>query len=306
MEQKKQAVLADIALLLVAAIWGLGFLAGAGAIQSFPPFRVLAFRFGGAAILMFCFFHKHILKTEKEKIKKGLLLGIVQFIGLSLQLTALRYTTPGKQAFLVTSYVAFVPFISWVMIKKKPTVKAVLAGLVTLTGVGLLSINESFTIGLGDSLSIVFAIIFGLQIVITGLFAKDINPFALAFFQFLSAGFLACMVSIAVGDTMPVHPSWYSVGSVIYLIVANTVIAFTVQNIAQKYVSDTHTSVIISTESVFGILFSALLLGERMKLRGAVGCVLIFGAVMLSKLDWKEVWRKRKTATDKSMTVSDE
>jgi drug/metabolite transporter (DMT)-like permease len=80
---------------------------------------------------------------------------------------------------------------------------------------------------------------------------------------------------------------------VVYLIVFNTIIAFTVQNIAQKYVPDTRTSLILSTESVFGFLFSAILLGERMQVRGVVGSVLIFGAVLFSKIDWRE-WKKEK------------
>lgn len=293
MEQKKHAVLADIALFLTAAIWGFGFLAGAGAVASFPPFMILAMRYGGAMLLMLFAFHKHVTSVPVEDIKKCICLGVIQFVGAAMQLIALKYTTPGKQAFLVTSYVAFVPFISWVIVKRRPTAKAFLVGFITLGGIALLSVKESLSMGLGEGLSILFAIIFGIQIVITGMLMKNISPFVLSFFQFFTVGVLALAVSVFMGETLPSKPSPYAVGSVVYLIVFNTIIAFTVQNIAQKYVPDTRTSLILSTESVFGFLFSAILLGERMQVRGVVGSVLIFGAVLFSKIDWRE-WKKEK------------
>ncbi|NLK37435.1 MAG: EamA family transporter, partial [Epulopiscium sp.] len=126
--------------------------------------------------------------------------------------------------------------------KKRPAPKAVLAGFVTLVGIALLSVKESLSMGLGEGLSILFAIIFGIQIVITGMLMKNISPFVLSFFQFFTVGVMALAVSVFMGETLPLHPSLYAIGSVVYLIVFNTIIAFTVQNIAQKYVPDTRTS----------------------------------------------------------------
>ena len=53
---------------------------------------------------------------------------------------------------------------------------------------------------------------------------------------------------------------------------------------SQRYVDETKAAIILSMESVFGTLFSILILHEQITLRMTVGCVIILAAVIISNL----------------------
>ena len=217
-------------------------------------------------------------------IQHGLLLGIIQFFAQGIQLMGLKYTTAGKQAFLITAYVVLVPFVSWLIVRKRPNLTAVLAGIITMAGVALLSLNEKLTMGIGELLSLLSTVAFALQIVLIGLFAKEDHPIQLTFFQFISAGMLALAAAVIQHEPIA-DPGSGAVAGVLYLIIANTVIGFIAQNAAQRYTKANHASLILSTESVFGFLASALIYGERFTLKNGLGCIMILAAIIVSKLD---------------------
>lgn len=295
MSAKQKSILANLGLLLAAAIWGGGFLAGKFALAEYPPFTILAFRFLGSALCLGLIFCRSLRHTTKNVAKKGLLLGILQFVGLSVQLAGLDRTTPGKQSFLIASYVMFVPFLSCVLLKKRLNGKDILAALLTLLGIGCISLNESLSIGLGESLSIGFAFLFALQIVLVGIFARNEDPIRLSFFQFLSAGILATVTTLFT-DGIPGSCSLLTLGSLLYLIIPNTVLAFTIQNVAQRYTSEAAAAVLLSLESLFGFLFSVWFLAEPVTPKVGLGCLLIFAAVLLSKIDGVQLLKKHKLA----------
>ena len=127
MSAKQQSILANLGLLLAAAIWGGGFLAGKFALAEYEPFTILAFRFLGSALCLGLIFCRSLRHTTKNVAKKGMLLGILQFVGLSVQLAGLDRTTPGKQSFLIASYVMFVPFLSCFLLRKRINGRELLA-----------------------------------------------------------------------------------------------------------------------------------------------------------------------------------
>ena len=279
MSAKQQSILANLGLLLAAAIWGGGFLAGKFALAEYEPFTILAFRFLGSALCLGLIFCRSLRHTTKNVAKKGMLLGILQFVGLSVQLAGLDHTTPGKQSFLIASYVMFVPFLSCFLLRKRINGRELLAAILTLAGIGCISLNESLTIGLGEGLSVGFAFLFALQIVLVSIFARNEDPIRLSFFQFLSAGLLAAVTALLT-DGIPQSCSLLTLGSLLY-----TVLAFTIQNVAQRYTSETATAILLSLESLFGFLFSVWFLEEPVTAKVVLGCILIFAAVLLSKID---------------------
>ncbi len=289
MNTKKQTILANLGLLLAAAIWGGGFLAGKYALDEYPPFTILSFRFLGASLCIAILFCKQLRHISKSTIQKGCILGILQLVGLSVQLAGLNATTAGKQAFLVASYVMFVPFLSYFILKKRLQTQDILAAVLTLLGIGCISLHGDFSIGMGDILSILFALLFAFQIIFVGVFVRNENPIQLSFFQFLSAGILATVVMLFI-DGIPKSCNHTTLYSLLYLIVLNTVVAFTIQNIAQRYTSETAAAILISSESFFGFLFSVLFLQEPITPKVILGCILIFLAVILSKCNMKKVF----------------
>jgi drug/metabolite transporter (DMT)-like permease len=171
------------------------------------------------------------------------------------------------------------------MIGKRPKIKSFVAGATALAGIGFISLKESFTIGIGDSLSVLFAVIFGIQIVLIGkLVDKDSDIAGLTFFQMLTAalaGFAVCIVQG--GLTFDIGKE--SVIGVVYLGVLNTFVAFMAQNYAQKYAKDTTAALIMSMESLFGFLLSVLYYREVITVKFLAGSVLCFAAVLMNTIE---------------------
>ena len=258
------------------------------ALTDMEPFAVIAFRYCAGAILCAVFLFKRIRAASFDLIKKGVLIGLIQVTGQAVQLIGLQYTTSANQSFLCSSYVAFVPFISWILIGKRPQARAFIAGLAALGGIGLISLNGSLEIGMGDSLSVLFAVLFGLQIVAVGIFAdENTDVFAMSFFQMLTAGLVGLGGCAVLGQwTLPGGAeSWTGIT---YLAVLNTFVAFLAQNWAQKYARDTTAALLMSLESLFGFLFSVLYYHETITVRFLLGSVLCFGAVLLNTIGKKE------------------
>lgn len=293
MDEKRKMLLADLALLLAAACWGGGFVAGDIAAEHFKPFFIMAVRFLGAAFFMGLLFFRHVRNSTKEDWKAGIVLGSLLFVAQPIQIIALKYTTPSKQAFLITTYVILVPFISWLVLRKRPGLKAFAAGALALVGIGLISLSGSLGIELGDGLTLLFSLLYSFLIVITGILARKVNPLAMSFFQYLTAGVLSFVVTIFFEGRVEAMPL-DGVLALFYLLSINTVVAYTLQNVAQRYTSDTHSAVLISTESVMGYFCGVVLYGDPFTPRVLLGGLIVFSAVLLSVVEWSKIFGKRK------------
>ena len=282
MDEKKKVLLADFALLLAATFWGMGFVAGDMAAKAFPTFWIMTVRFLGAAVWMGLLFRRAVKSSTKEDIKAGMILGGLLFLAQPLQIIALRYTTPSKQAFLVTTYVVIVPFISWLVLRKRPQNKAFAAGAMALFGIGLISLSGSLRVEL-----------YSFLIVATGICAKKVSPLAMSFYQYLTAGGFSLITMLILGEMPQAYP-FVGVGAMAYLMIVNTVGAYTLQNIAQRYTSDTHSAVLLSMESVIGYFCGVVLYGDPFTTRVLIGGLIVFGAVLLSVLNWKEIFRRKQ------------
>ena len=292
MEDRKKMLLADLALLLAAACWGGGFVAGDIAATHFTPFFIMSVRFTGAALFMGLLFRRHVKNSTKEDRKAGAILGAMLFVAQPIQIIALRHTSPSKQAFLITTYVVIVPFVSWMMLKKRPGIKAFAAGLLALVGIGLISLSGSLGVELGDGLTLLFALLYSFIIVVTGLSAKRVNPLAMSFYQYLTSGVLSIGATLLFEERATVFPL-VGIGAWFYLLFINTVVAYTLQNVAQRFTSDTHAAVLVSTESVFGYFCGVVLYGDPFTPRVLLGGMVVFSAVLLSVVQWDKILKKQ-------------
>ena len=285
---KNKEFIANLILLAVAIIWGGGFIAGKVALTTLSPAAVLMYRFIIGSLLCGIVFWKRIKKTPARVIKKGVIIGVIQMTGLILQLSGLQYTSTANQSFLCTAYVALVPFLSWIVLKKRPEGKAFVAGVLAFIGIGLISLKGGLTIGIGDSLSIISSIAFGMQIVVIGLLMdKDTDVFQLSFFQLLTAAIVSFGICIVQGNLINTF-RFESMMGVVYLGVLNTFVAFLGQNYGQKYTTDTVAALIMSLESVFGFLLSVLYYNEIITVKFMLGSLLCFVAILLNTVKFKK------------------
>ena len=290
------------ALILVTVIWGGGFVASDIALESMKPFQIMMVRFLLASVLMGVISRGQRKSEEKLKdhagaIKAGILMGVTLFMGFAFQIIGLQYTTPSKNAFLTALNVVIVPFIAFVILKKKIGAKGIIGAVMSVLGVALLSLNGNFTVSLGDGLTLFCAVGFAFQIFFTSEFVKKYPASVLNTVQMFTAFVLSAISLMIFGenDFQVTTQGWLSA---LYLGVVSTTICYLLQTACQKYIDETKAAIILSMESVFGTIFSILILHEVVTVRMVIGCAVILAAVIISnmsetseKIEDKEICR---------------
>ena len=289
-------------LILVTVIWGGGFVASDMALESMKPFQIMMVRFLLASVLMGVISRGQRKSEEKLKdragaIKAGVLMGVTLFMGFAFQIIGLQYTTPSKNAFLTALNVVIVPFIAFVILKKKIGAKGIIGAVMSVLGVALLSLNGDFTVSLGDGLTLFCAVGFAFQIFFTSEFVKKYPASVLNTVQMFTAFVLSAISLMIFGenDFQVTTQGWLSA---LYLGVVSTTICYLLQTACQKYIDETKAAIILSMESVFGTIFSIMILHEVVTVRMVIGCAVILAAVIISnmsetseKIEDKEICR---------------
>ena len=276
-----------LGLLTVTIIWGGGFVASDMALETLTPFQIMAVRFFIAAVFMTILGGKQLRTIKKDDVKCGVLLGSALFAGFALQIIALQYTTPSKNAFLTATNVVFVPFIALVIYKKKIEMRSLIGAGMAIVGAGVLSLQSDFSINLGDGLTLLCAVGFAFQIFLTGEFVGRIHVAVLNFLQMTTA----CILSIAglvISGDFHFAPSMKSIFAVLYLGIVSTTVCYLLQTVSQKYVDETKSAIILSMEAVFGTVFSVILLHESVTMRMILGSSVILSAVLVSEIQPKK------------------
>lgn len=283
---EKRSCYADIGLLIAAISWGIGFIAGDVAIDNFPTFTVMMWRFLGGAALIGLIFRKEVAKTTKESILYGVVLGTILFCIQPFQLIALLTTSASQQGFLLASYAAMVPFFSRLFFKRRLKPKEYVAGIMVLIGIGTISLTEQLTISIGDFYTLIFSAGYAMMVILTGIFTTKVNTFSMTFFSFLTTGLLSVVAAWIFEDPVTEY-SAAGVGAIIYLICINTALAYTLQNVCQRYTSDTHTAVLLSTDSLWAFVFGVFIFGEPFTYRLIIGGMIVLSAVLISTVELK-------------------
>jgi drug/metabolite transporter (DMT)-like permease len=176
-----------------------------------------------------------------------------------------------------------VPLLVWAQRRIFPGWTAMLGAVLCFLGMGLLTSDAAGPLNAGDVLTVISAPFFAMQIIAITVFAADGKPLVLTFVQFFVTTLLSLAAAFLAGSPLAFHGS-RGVAEILFAAFFCTFLCFLMQNVAQKYTSSTHASILLGLESVFGVLSGIVLLGETFTLRMGVGCALIFGAVLLVEL----------------------
>ena len=297
MSKKMQS---NILLLLTAIIWGSAFVAQKSGMDYVEPFTFNGIRtfIGGLVLIPVIFFMEkknppeEISREEKTKKNKELLIGgiccgLALFAASSLQQFGVSYTTAGKAGFITTLYVVFVPIIS-VLLRKK--VRPIMWLCVAMGAVGLYLLcmtDASFRLTFGDTLVLLCAVAFAVHILTVDHFSPKMDGIKLSCIQFLTVGIVS-MVCMFIFGHPDIHAILDCAVPILYAGMLSCGLGYTFQVVAQKHAEPTVASLLMSLESVFAVVFGALLLHETMSMRELSGCLIIFIAVIISQLPEKK------------------
>lgn len=286
-------------LLFIAAtvIWGLAFVAQKNA-TTIPPFAVGALRSGLAVIFLILVIpitdriykngrhlltRKRIPDITKKELIGGAVLGVILTVASAFQQYGLADTDAGKAAFITALYVVIVPIISS-LLGKRPSVLSVISIPIAIVGFYLLCVQDGVTFVTSDLLILVCAVIFASHIISVDRLSPGCDGVRMSLVQFTVSFLLNGIISLLIEQTTP-EAIWAVMPSLLFLGIGSSGIAYTLQILGQKEADPTISSVILSLESVFGVIGGALLLGESLSEREYLGCAIVFLAVILAQLE---------------------
>jgi len=281
-DNNKMKNLGRLALFSAALLWGVSFVMMKNILDNISPLYILAFRFTGATLILLPFCAKRLKNIDKSYLKGGLLMGVALFLAYAFQTYGLRYTTPGKNAFLTSIYCVITPFLYWIYIKKKPDKFNWIAAFVCIIGIALITFYGSLIVALGDALTLICGFFFALHIVISARFVKNRDPLILAILQFATVAILTTIGAILF-ESAPTVVTSTDILSVVFLTFVCTAGCLLLQAFGQKYTPPSQSAVILTFESVFGAMASVILMYEILTPRLTIGFALTFFAVLISE-----------------------
>lgn len=295
-------------MLVAAAIWGFAFSAQKAAAHV-PAFTLVFARSLLGAIFLFFLIMvlDRALKTGRRLVSKrgldfnkteligGTLCGIVLSLASVLQQSGIGSgTDAGKAAFITALYVVLVPVFSLVL-KKRAPINAWISVAIAVVGFYLLCIKGDFSLEFSDALVLLCAVVFTTHILVIDRFSPRCDGVRMSCVQFAVVTVVSLVCAIFFEQPVSLDGITSAIGPILMLGIGSSGIAYTLQIVAQSNLNPTVASIVMSLESVFGVIGSALLLGETMSTREYFGCAIVFTAVVLSQLDFSSL-KKHKAA----------
>jgi drug/metabolite transporter (DMT)-like permease len=275
-------VTADLALLLVAVIWGSAFSAQRVAAAHIGPFLYNGIRFLLAAGALALVTRKSWRSMGRREWLGGLVAGTILAAASVLQQAGLAYTTAGKAGFITGLYVVIVPVVTSIVWRLRPHWTVWVASLIATLGLFLLSVQGVWTLAIGDALELVGAGLWACHVIAIDRLAKGSHPLHISLAQCLVAGAWSTGLGMAIeAQTLAGLPAaWWAVA---YGGLISVGVAYTLQVYGQRHTTPSDAAIILSMESVFAALFGWLFLHEVLTWVQFVGCVLMFAGMLLAQ-----------------------
>jgi len=280
-------------LLLTAAIWGLAFVAQRVGMDHMGAFTFNGIRFalGSISLLPVIYFFGKKSNNEEERIDadlkttlvSGIIAGCILFIAASLQQVGLMYTTAGKAGFITSLYIVLVP-IYGIFLKQKTHYTTWIGAVISVIGLYLLSINETFTIEYGDRLEIIGAFFWAAHIQVIGTFVKKVDAIKLSSVQFAVCAILS-MITAFIFEDVDFSGIQNALVPLFYGGVMSAGVAYTLQAVGQKYAKPSHAAIALSMEAVFAAIGGIFLLQETLPMKGYFGCALMLAGMLITQTE---------------------
>lgn len=302
--------LSPILLFAAALIWGFAFVAQKAA-TAVPPFTICASR-GIIAVIALSviivvfdkigggkrsLFSKKGIDLSRKELIGGAVCGTLLFIATALQQTGLADTDAGKASFITALYVVIVPIFGMLIHRPAP-INALIGVFIAILGFYLICIKKGVGIAPSDLLITLCAFCFAAQIIAIDISVEGSDGIRLSLVQFATMTVLSFIFSLVFEGIGAYASVLDCIPEILYLGIGSSGIAYTLQILGQKHTHPAVASIILSMESVFGAIASAIVLGERMITREYLGCAVVLAAVIISQLDLSSIraYASNKTA----------
>jgi drug/metabolite transporter (DMT)-like permease len=271
-------ILLYLGLLATTAIWGSSFLVMKDSLERQDVNSFLASRFVLAALIMFVFKPKSLSGLDKVFVRRAVLTGVLATGGFISQTFGLTQTTVSNTGFITGLYLVFTPLIAWLLLKHQITRAQWSAVLIATIGLYLIAYN-GISVGIGEILVLISAILFAAQIVAIGELSDGKNSYSLTLIQIIVAAVVFSVLTLIGGYQAPPDSSVWA--AVIFTAVFATFFGFLIQVKAQAVMSATVAGVLLAMETPFALFFGLYFDNDPFTLRIMSGGTLVMLAMAL-------------------------
>lgn len=275
----------ELLLLVTAAIWGFAFVAQRVGMQHVGPFTFNGIRFLlGVLLLVPVAFSMDDDDRPRRRASliASLPVGAALAGAASLQQVGLVTTSAGNAGFITGLYVVIVPLLVWARGERPPALRLA-AVVVAAAGLYLLAVTDGFVINVGDLWVLGSALLFAVHVLMIERHARTVSPLWFAIGQYLVVAVVSIAVSI-VAERPSIAAITPALPAILYGGIGSIAIAYTLQIVGQRRVRSSHAVIVLSLEGLFAALGGALLIGEALSPRAAVGAALLLVSMIASQL----------------------
>lgn len=280
----------SLILLLTAVVWGLAFVFQHTGMDSLGPFAFTGIRVGlGALFVRFLSLRKSresVFRWDDHTKKTGTVCGLLAAAFMAFQQAGLVETNPGKAGFITALYIMIVPVLGTVFLKQKYSLRSWTGVVLGVIGLYLLCVSGDMKLRPSDTLVILNAVFFAIQVLYVDCCASDVDPLRLNYLQ-LGICSICCLIIAFLTEDISIAGIKDAGIAILYTGIVSAGIGFSLQLVGQKYVQPAAAALIMSLESVFSVIFDWVILKNAMTVREMLGCGIMFGATVIMQLQGK-------------------
>jgi drug/metabolite transporter (DMT)-like permease len=276
-----RTLLALLALLAVAVTWGSSFPLSKVLLETLSPRQLLSIRYAIAALVMFAAFHRAVRALPRRSLAIGAGLGALYGVAQLIQTTGLDHTPATISGFITGMYVVLTPLCGAVLFRTRIGPRVWVGVALAVAGLGLLAFH-GLSLGYGEILTLVSALLFALHIVGLGHWAKPREALGLAVVQMTAIAVVSVGATVPEGFAGPTSARDWAI--LLYLALISGALAMIVQTWSQSLLSASRAAIIMSSEPGWSAAFSIAFLGEPLTWRVLAGGGLILAAMLVVEL----------------------
>ncbi len=270
-----------IYLFIASFFWGMGFLGIQGALNhGWGIFSMLALRgFLAGTIMLVIAFRVHLpWWNDKHFVKRAIFTGFVMWLGFVVQTYGQSLSNVSMASIITGLYVVFTPFIACFFKKQKLPLRVFVASFLAFGAIFLISYDGSgFTFGLGELMLLLAAFIYSVHFLLIESLGNYKIAFALSGIQLITMAVCSLIVMFIIGEGFRTEGLEY----VLFLALICSGLAFGLQVLGQEKVNSSLSSLILSLESVFGVIGAIVLFNEPFSFQIVAGCTIMMLAIYL-------------------------
>ncbi|HEY0903472.1 MAG TPA: DMT family transporter [Marmoricola sp.] len=279
--ERRTALLATLTLLAMTACWGSTFYLIHDLLDRVPAVDFLAVRFAIASAALLVVAPRAVARLTPGLRRHAVVLGLLYGVAQILQTVGLAHTPASVSGFITGMYVVCTPLLAAAILRTRITRLTWAAVGLAVLGLAVLTL-EGFSIGYGEALTLVAAVLYALHIVGLGAWSRPADAIGMSIVQCLVITVICTAAALPGGIAVPDRTGdWVAV---VYMALFAGAAALLGQTWAQAHLPPTRSAIIMSMEPVFAAFFAVLLGGESVTARMLLGGAMVITAMLVVEL----------------------